>query len=1399
MSCTVDDLNDMTEAVSQASQSVLEDAVKAAEDDIARIKEEAGLLYKGEEFEVEYTISKIMSALSQEHIKHLNRLSFKIGRKHGKMVYEPSGFEIDGEVDGSGRYNIVGGSSLVVAKEVTVNMDQTVNLLDKYGVNMTLRRTNDPRSDLFKNVLSDGSDGSEGKSVYSASDLREMITRTSNIKRKREKVIEAGKEANEESIRLENKMKELGAELDDEIGKIKEYTEVESAMDSSYEDVVGFMEEINKNSSVKANEEHLNDIKDILKIFMKDNKKYIPEELRLFMGKAKNGNLGKFIPYKNKKTKAGVYINIDGSVSRQSDTEKSPAEKYAHEMLHAVLYYAIESKDPEIASQRRRLERMKKKVLEQISYKDLMVGSTKEDEKVAKATLAHIRGENSLHEFVSIGLTNEAMIKFLKGFDIKKDKEKRTTAWAIIKGAVSDILDAIMSKVRREPRNIKAHQLLVTLGSDIMKANNNAKRENHENIVQRLITDKIDKVNNYISNKFNEMEENAKKKEFPKLKKNATKLDKSIWVAKNLIRFYADSNTRPFYENVLNSIGGPFKHMGMFQSILRSLSKSDAYQELIENIALKSTGIDGERFNLSVHASQSIQRAFKGGKIDRKTSEALHDIVLETDMQSLDPAYKFNDIMDMLRDENKIDDEIKKREEKIDAIASKSIYKNKSNFYKTQAEGLGEFMVTNKAGSIQLLNADNIAREVGSNRVLETVNKELSNEINILASLHALKKSDIDKKIHVAETSKNDSDGIKVILDYHKSFVKETSKDLFNENTINMIKGYTSEIFDEDIAVEIAPVVQASAMAKKGFVLNQYLSKSDKDKSSEPMAMYVNMNHPVDNYIKQAVRTTGNKRRGTTLGDVYRSSGQYDDQTAKAQERIAISEIKEANKKALKEIYKGGSVEKDGLVPVFNSDGTIKTYRYMMSKENKRNILGQDTRIQIVMGAMFSNALDKVDSEAHNKIALKAIVDDVKDNYDMKKKTSKNHKEYIWLSNDLEDKDLAEKWKILPSTMRIELQGISDKMQKEAGFEHKKAGFPIRADMVRALFGERDASLKNITPAFAKRFVGVVEQMWMSIVKIAKVDIVIRTPAVWIGNMVSNLALSVQFGMGLRETLKLQIEGFNELKEYKKIESAIIDLKLQRKKRVNRGEPVVSINRKIKNAEEDLKRNGAHPLIEAGLFSSVIEDISADDRRANDKIARFIDKKTEGMPEIIKNGANYLYLTERTGLYQAMVTATQYGDFVARYAMLTAMNKKEEGIKSKSLRRELTQKEKNEINIKNTSLVKDAFINYNIADNNKIKWLNDMGLIMFTKFFVGIQKVIARGVRDKPMNIILALIGQGIFADIDDITDHSIITKNYSGMMHMPFDSDLLAHAITPSLFEMPSLFKEGITGIIKS
>jgi hypothetical protein len=136
------------------------------------------------------------------------------------------------------------------------------------------------------------------------------------------------------------------------------------------------------------------------------------------------------------------------------------------------------------------------------------------------------------------------------------------------------------------------------------------------------------------------------------------------------------------------------------------------------------------------------------------------------------------------------------------------------------------------------------------------------------------------------------------------------------------------------------------------------------------------------------------------------------------------------------------------------------------------------------------------------------------------------------------------------------------------------------------------------------------------------------------------------------------------------------------------------------------------------------------------------------------------------------------------------MNEKGKQVFAKKNGRHMNKSEVTAMEKVTTKKVLDAFINYSNPDSKLLQYMNDMGLVMFTKFALRMQKVLKEGVRDKPLNFLLVMFAQDfVIGDVADITDTSFFTRDWLGSFKNPLDN--LTHALFPTMFEVPAMARQ--------
>jgi hypothetical protein len=219
--------------------------------------------------------------------------------------------------------------------------------------------------------------------------------------------------------------------------------------------------------------------------------------------------------------------------------------------------------------------------------------------------------------------------------------------------------------------------------------------------------------------------------------------------------------------------------------------------------------------------------------------------------------------------------------------------------------------------------------------------------------------------------------------------------------------------------------------------------------------------------------------------------------------------------------------------------------------------------------------------------------------------------------------------------------------------------------------------------------------------------------------------------------------------------------------------------KKIRWYQNHLENSIAHPLIKAGLFQAIIEDIDVTRNETVGGLARKL-KETKvynKSPKWVKEVARQAFMVEGTFLHDTIFKATQYSDFVSRCVQYEFLMKKAG----------LTPGDKHTKNKEDAiiSEILEAFINYDKPSSSIEQWMNDMGLVMFTKYFKRIQRVIRTQATTRPISSLLFALSQMSLVDIDDIFEQNLVSKNYGAIVHTPLDN--IISAFTPQLVNVLS------------
>jgi hypothetical protein len=342
-------------------------------------------------------------------------------------------------------------------------------------------------------------------------------------------------------------------------------------------------------------------------------------------------------------------------------------------------------------------------------------------------------------------------------------------------------------------------------------------------------------------------------------------------------------------------------------------------------------------------------------------------------------------------------------------------------------------------------------------------------------------------------------------------------------------------------------------------------------------------------------------------------------------------------------------------------------------------------------------------------------------------------------------------WDLLPeSTQRY--------ARETFGFD----GMYIRDDVVNLILGFRKMSVSNIgskggtqASMWGKNapIVRTADKVWKEVITLQRIKIAVLTPAVVVGNIASNTAMLLFQGIKPNYIRKMGSEAISAMRQYQKdlLTHGELERKIGAWKAAGRDTTQAEI--KLGQLEADINMNPVTPLIDEGLFTSITSDLGVnDDTIRGTLINKAIDKSQGIVPRAVVKGVQEAYMLPGSMGYKAGVAATQYGDFVARYIKYH-WDTQVKGVE-------------------HVPAIRDAlaqFIYYDIPQSQYLQAMNDYGGIMFTKFFLRIQPIVAKMFSQNPVGAVTVVMMQ-------------------SHMLPKPFDENIFHYGLGSGVTSKPTM-----------
>lgn len=474
---------------------------------------------------------------------------------------------------------------------------------------------------------------------------------------------------------------------------------------------------------------------------------------------------------------------------------------------------------------------------------------------------------------------------------------------------------------------------------------------------------------------------------------------------------------------------------------------------------------------------------------------------------------------------------------------------------------------------------------------------------------------------------------------------------------------------------------------------------------------------------------------------------------------------------------------KNYTAPLYNENGKVVNWRYMMNKQTKDDLLQRNNSFDRVLGVLGGTVFSKPKIKEQNRAVLEALKEIYKDDYAL------NAESYIEVGPKSNDPELRSFWERLPDQTKEDVRTVwgsdgikltTDSLDVVFGYRKLSLADPIRQSQKNKAKLEAGGALSEAdkqsliaqnfvlsvewalstyariklgksqeeAERYAKRAAAYVtrsERAWQEIVREIKTIYVIKGVTSMINNNKSNLTQLLASGVSLSAIREHMPVALKSATAYMADSDELRELENQMATGYTQGNEA-EIERRIVRLRDAIARNPAREMIEAGLMPSIVEDIGeADDPFSyKTELARKTERFTDKLNPKVKQVAKVVYMTRDGKLYKALHQATQISDFVARYTMYQHRIGREQNPLSKAAA---------------IQEVSEAFVNYDIPMHRSIQFMDDMGLMMFTKYFLRMQKVLLKMGRENPARVLALAAAENYFDLSSIVLDSSALAK----------------------------------------
>jgi hypothetical protein len=796
----------------------------------------------------------------------------------------------------------------------------------------------------------------------------------------------------------------------------------------------------------------------------------------------------------------------------------------------------------------------------------------------------------------------------------------------------------------------------------------------------------------------------------------------------------------------------------------------------LQELLRTAKGYEKQRKQVITDASKAVLSHFlDGGSLSRDQKSAVTQVFLRSGAHVLLDKFSMAQIHGLLTDPSVRQAEIDKLEKSLAA------YPRLQHYFAIQANGLGYYKATGRVVLEFLgMNSYNIARMLGTGMqswITEAQAQQAEKTIEMLTALRSISYSrDIQVKeaaqLMEKELGRNGPNGVEFVLKLHKSLEEQAKARLFKGNPTLMMHGYTAEIYNPHVSVEVASAIEGQDLIDRGYTKGRKVEVDPSDPDQTPLHMYVLKDGGLQPWLSGTLSLSSMETKGSKM-----HSGVLNPNTAAGLDNASNMASVQTKKMAAIQRMLNPSPRTDlsnetqtYMAPVFNEMGEVVNYRYLMNDVTKDSVLDRNNTFDKVMGTIAGSIFDKAVVKEQNHTVIQALYDQ------FTTESAQRPDSYVMVGPRSPDSSMRELWRLLPQQTKDSVRDIwgtedmyvrGDQLDMVFGYrklslatafqkatEERKdraannqsvstlglkdinlaqklsvmaveTALEFSARLQGKTQAEADAHVKQAVTKVAKS-----ERIWQEVVKEAKDLIVVKTGLVLAGNIWSNASLLVLNGVSLGEILKYHQIALRSASAYQHDMEALAQARLQMEAGYFAPGEDVELEQEIVRLEDAIARNPVKELIDAGLMPSIVEDVAQEEDIYSYKslLVRKTEKYTAKLNSKVVAFGKLAYMSHDTKMYQFLSRTTQLSDFVARYTLYQHLiNRKKDPLSKKDAIQQASE----------------SFVNYDIPMPRGLQFSDDMGLTYFTKYFLSIQRVLLKLGHDNPARVLLTMLLNG--------------------------------------------------------